>query len=144
MPKNGNNTNPKKLLHVSPHPRLLPLEKVTMRTYWDWYNIPAATGMLMVLQKNAPNRFCLRFLTVALDMAMASGSFSNNPCKITTSALSIATSVPFPVPIAMPTSACASSPGYFAHCQFSSQPSCLCAAIHKAIKSIAKVFPRKY
>jgi hypothetical protein len=30
-------TNPKKLLHESPHPGLLPLEKVTMRTYWDWY-----------------------------------------------------------------------------------------------------------
>jgi len=32
------NTNPKKLLYESPHPGLLPLEKVTMRTYWDWYN----------------------------------------------------------------------------------------------------------
>jgi len=31
------NTNPKKLLYESPHPGLLPLEKVTMRTYWDWY-----------------------------------------------------------------------------------------------------------
>jgi len=32
-----NYTNPKKLLYESPHPGLLPLEKVTMRTYWDWY-----------------------------------------------------------------------------------------------------------
>jgi hypothetical protein len=27
------NTNPKKLLYKSPHPGLLPLEKVTMKTY---------------------------------------------------------------------------------------------------------------
>jgi hypothetical protein len=37
--QHGYNTNPKKLLYKSPHPSLLPLEKVTMRTYWDWYNL---------------------------------------------------------------------------------------------------------
>jgi len=37
-PKESRNyTNPKKLLYEFPHPGLLPLEKVTMRTYWDWY-----------------------------------------------------------------------------------------------------------
>jgi len=40
------NTNPKKLLYESPHPGLLPLEKVTMRTYWDWYNFPAFYGLI--------------------------------------------------------------------------------------------------
>jgi hypothetical protein len=33
------NTNPNKLLYESPHPSLLPLEKVSMRTYWDWYKL---------------------------------------------------------------------------------------------------------
>jgi hypothetical protein len=40
----ANNTNPKKLLYKSPHPSLLPLEKVSMRTYWDWYKIDRAAG----------------------------------------------------------------------------------------------------
>jgi len=35
------NTNPNKLLYESPHPGLLPLEKVTMKTYWDWCNTGA-------------------------------------------------------------------------------------------------------
>jgi hypothetical protein len=30
-------TNSKKLLYKSPHTGLLPLDKLTMRTYWDWY-----------------------------------------------------------------------------------------------------------
>ncbi len=37
-------TNPNKLLNEFPHPGLLPLEKVSIRTYWDWYYIDLSNG----------------------------------------------------------------------------------------------------
>ena len=60
---------------------------------------------------NAPNKFCLMFLVVSLEICIASTTEYIDPCIKAISALSIATSVP--VPIANPMSAAASAGASF-------------------------------
>jgi hypothetical protein len=50
-------TNPKKLLYKSPHPDLLPLEKETMRTYWDWYYFLAIATIVGAFRARVGNRY---------------------------------------------------------------------------------------
>ena len=65
----------------------------------------AASGIPTTLYANAQKKFCLMVRSVADESLMACTSFRRSPFMIVMSAVSIAISVP--VPIAMPTSACA-------------------------------------
>ena len=71
------------------------------------YNTPAAIGISAVLYAKAQNRFSRMLPMVARDSPMAVGTPCRLPDISTTSAASMATSVP--VPMATPTSACASA-----------------------------------
>ena len=60
---------------------------------------PAAIGMPKLLYMNAPNKFCLMFLMLALAKAKVSASTDKRPVSKVKSALSMATSVPSPMAI---------------------------------------------
>ena len=79
----GAYTNPKKLLYESPHPGLLPLEKVTMRTYWDWYYLFFRKGSLLLLIRPYEDLTSVRLepveRLVCFDSLSTNGSNINRP-----------------------------------------------------------------